>query len=488
MPKLKREEWFDLGRRLDWTPTYVGREELFPSYASDSSGVPTGDWEQWDEPYKVSYREYVDTQRRKDEAIYGVKSAVGRSKFVQKTDPRWRAIIKEHYGAATLAEYFAGVTEAKLARWAPSAAWRNVATLGMLDELRHAQLQLFFPHAYVPEDEQFDWAHKMFHTNEWGAIASRALFSDLFLNGTAVEAAIAETFVFETAFTNLQFLGMASDALKAGDVEFSALLQSIQTDEARHSQQGASVIDVLIKTDPERAQYLVDKAMWRTWRLFALLTGLGMDYYMPLELRTKSFKEFMEEFIIDQFTKYLLDTGLQLPWYWDIFIDEVDNYHHAMHMGSWLNRPTLWWDPVGGVSPEEREWLRAKYPDYDRHWGRLWDMFVENIRNGREDLTLPSTLPVTCNLCHLPICVWKDEPDTLRTVRLDDRVYRFCSEPCRWIFEREPERYEGHLSIADRFVSGLIQPPTWDGVLVYMGITPEVAGKDALDYSWAGAS
>jgi len=82
MPKLKREEWFDLGRRLDWTPSYVPRDELFPSYASDSSGVPTEDWESWDEPYKVSFREYVDTQRRKDEAIYGVKSAVGRSKFV----------------------------------------------------------------------------------------------------------------------------------------------------------------------------------------------------------------------------------------------------------------------------------------------------------------------------------------------------------------------------------------------------------------------
>jgi toluene monooxygenase system protein A len=278
---------------------------------------------------------------------------------------------------------------------------------------------------------------------------------------------------------------MASDALKAGDVEFSALLQSIQTDEARHSQQGASVMEVLLRTDPDRAQYLVDKAMWRTWRLFALLTGLGMDYYMPLELRNKSFKEFMEEFVIDQFTKYLLDSGLQLPWYWDTFLNEVDNYHHAMHMGAWLNRPTLWWDPVGGVSPEEREWLRSKYPDYDRHWGRLWDMFVENIRNGREDMTLPSTLPVTCNLCHLPICVWKDEPDTLRTVKRGEKVYRFCSDPCQWIFEQEPERYEGHLSIVDRFVAGLIQPPTWDGVLAYMGITPEVAGKDALDYSWA---
>ncbi|HZZ19838.1 MAG TPA: toluene monooxygenase, partial [Opitutaceae bacterium] len=323
MPSLKREDWFDLARHLDWTPEYVAREVLFPDFASDASGLPPEAWEAWDEPYKVSYREYVDTQRQKDEALYGLKNGVARAKFVENADPRWRAIIKEHYGVASVAEYFAGVSEAKLARFAPSAAWRSVATIGMLDEIRHGQLQLFFPHSYVKLDEQFDWAHKMYHTNEWGTIAARSLFSDLFLAGTAVDAAIAETLVFETAFTNLQFLGMASDALKVGDVEFSALLQSIQTDEARHSQQGAAVVEVLIKHDPEHAQYVLDKSVWRTWKVFALLTGMAMDYYTPLEHRKHSFKEFMEDMILDQFSKYILDTGLQLPWYWDQLLDEV---------------------------------------------------------------------------------------------------------------------------------------------------------------------
>lgn len=313
MPQLNREEWFDLGRHLDWTPTYVEREQIFPGFASDSSQLPPEAWEKWDEPYKVSFREYVDIQRQKDEALYGVKTAATRTKYIENADPRWRAIIKEHYGIASLAEYFAGLSEAKLARFAPSSAWRNVATLGMLDEIRHGQLQLFFPHSYVKLDDQFDWAHKMYHTNEWGAIAGRSIFSDLFLAGTAVEAAIAETFVFETAFTNLQFLGMASDALKAGDIEFSSLLQSIQTDEARHSQQGAAVIEVLHKLDPDHAQYIVDKSVWRTWRVFALLTGMGMDYYMPLEHRRHSFKEFMQDMVLDQFSKYMLDAGMALP-------------------------------------------------------------------------------------------------------------------------------------------------------------------------------
>lgn len=485
MPALRREEWFDLARHLDWTPEYVDRDELFPPFASDASGVPAAAWEAWDEPYKVSYREYVEIQRQKDEALYGLKNGVARAKFVENADPRWRAIIKEHYGVASVAEYFAGLSEAKLARFAPSAAWRSVATIGMLDEIRHGQLQLFFPHSYVKLDDQFDWAHKMYHTNEWGTIAARSLFSDLFLAGTAVDAAIAETLVFETAFTNLQFLGMASDALKVGDVEFSALLQSIQTDEARHSQQGAAVVEVLIRHDPEHAQYVLDKSVWRTWKVFALLTGMPMDYYTPLEHRKHSFKEFMEDMILDQFSKYILDTGLQLPWYWDQLLDEVDNFHHSMHLGSWTYRPTLWWDPAAGVSPEERAWLAEKYPTWEQNWGPKWDMITANARNGREDLTLPSTLPVTCNMCHLPMTVWVAHAAPLRNLERDGRIYRFCSDPCQWIFEQEPDKYVGHESLADRFVTGQIQPADLGGALAYMGITPEVAGKDALDYAWS---
>ncbi|HVE26853.1 MAG TPA: toluene monooxygenase, partial [Sporichthya sp.] len=63
MPELRREEWFDLARHLDWTPEYVTRDVLFPDFASDGSNLPPAAWESWDEPYKVSFREYVETQR-----------------------------------------------------------------------------------------------------------------------------------------------------------------------------------------------------------------------------------------------------------------------------------------------------------------------------------------------------------------------------------------------------------------------------------------
>jgi Methane/Phenol/Toluene Hydroxylase len=77
---------------------------------------------------------------------------------------------------------------------------------------------------------------------------------------------------------------MAADAMNVGDLDFGALISSIQTDEARHSQQGEPTIKILVENGKEDvAQKLVDHMFWRSWHIFALLTGLSMDYYTPLE-------------------------------------------------------------------------------------------------------------------------------------------------------------------------------------------------------------
>ena len=91
------------------------------------------------------------------------------------------------------------------------------------------------------------------------------------------------------------------------------MISSIQTDEARHSQQGEPTIKILVENGKKDvAQKLVDHMFWRSWHVFALLAGLSMDYYTPLEHRTHSaFKEFMNEWIIEQFVDQFRDFGLE---------------------------------------------------------------------------------------------------------------------------------------------------------------------------------
>ncbi len=487
MALLDRSDWYDLTRTTNWTQKYVTEDEFFPEALSGGRGIPNSVWETYDEPYKVSYPEYVETQRAKDAGTYSVKAALERAAFVDSADPGWVSTMQAHYGAIPLGEYVASIGEARMTRFSRAPGNRNMATFGMMDENRHTQLQLFFPHANIKRSPRWDWAHKALRTNEWAAVASRSLFDDIITSRDAISTAIMLTFAFETGFTNMQFLGLAADAAETGDHTFASLISSIQTDESRHSQQGGPALKILLENGrQEEAQQLIDVAIWRSWKLFSVLTGPIMDYYTPVEGRQQSFKEFMFEFIVAQFERQLLDLGLSKPWYWDILMRDLDRTHHSMHMGVWYWRPTVWWKPAAGVDPEQREWLEMKYPGWNKCWGKVWDVITDNLLNGRESLTLPETLPTICNMCNLPIAHVPGDGWDGRDWQLEHegRIYHFGSEVDRWCFTINPEQYKGHQTVVDRFLAGLIQPATLEGALKYMGLGPEEMGIDAHDYSW----
>jgi len=487
MAMLGRLDWYEIARTTNWTPKYVSEDQLFPPEMSGSMGLPLSAWEKYDEPYKQTFPEYVKVQREKDAGAYSVKAALERSKMFETADPGWLSVMKAHYGAIARGEYSASTAEARMARFGKAPGMRNMATLGMMDEIRHGQIQLYFPHEHVSKDRQFDWAHKAHDTNEWGAIAARHMLDDIMTTRSATGVGLMLTFAFETGFTNMQFLGLAADAAEAGDWTFSNLISSIQTDESRHAQIGGPVVQILVENGKKaEAQKLVDIGIWRAWKLFSVLTGPIMDYYTPLQYRKHSFKEFMQEWIVTQFERSLLDLGLDKPWYWDQLMAEIETQHHGMHLGVWFWRPTVWWNPAAGVSLEERDWLEQKYPGWNDTWGKCWDVITQNLLAGKRELTYPETLPVVCNMCQLPINTtpgraWKvrDHSHTH-----NGRDYHFCSDGCKWCFEQEPERYAGHMSVVDRFLAGQIQPMNLAGALAYMNLSPGEIGDDAHNYAW----
>lgn len=492
MPRIARSEWYDIARDMNWTLSYVDEAEVFPEVMCNAFGVPSEQWWSWDEPYKITYREYVHNQTAKDASVYAVNSVVTRSTTYEQLDPGWKAAVLAHYGLLPLAEYLAMIGEARMARFGRAAAWRNQALYGSLDETRHAQLQAYFAHQLLGKEPRADWAHKALHTNHWGAIAQRSLLDDTCTAADAVSTAVQLTFAIETGFTNLQFLGLASDALNVGDLDFAALISSIQTDEARHAQQGEPTIRMLIANGrKDVAQHLVDVAFWRSWRLFGFISGISMDYYAPLEHRSHSLSEFMNEWIIKQFLDQFRDMGLEKPWYWDTyFLPDIEWFHHACQLATWHLRPTLWWSPNAGVSAAERVWLEQKYPGWNEKFGKPWDVIAENIQEGRTGRTLPETLPLLCNICNLTIVtpighrLGYLESLAPLTVKREGRQYSFCSTPCKWIFEQSPERYAGHFTLVDQFIGGKIQPATLEGVLAYMGMSAADSGEDATCYAW----
>jgi toluene monooxygenase system protein A len=483
---LNRDDWYETSRDLDWTLSYVDRDEAFPASWTGADGIPEDAWQAWEEPFRVSYRDYVRIQREKESGVKAVSNALIRAGVYDKLDPAHVAASQLHMGTTCMVEYMAVTMQSRFCRFAPSPKWRNLGVFGMLDETRHTQLDMRFSHDLLKQDPRFDWAQKAFHTNEWGVLAVKNFFDDIMLSADCVEAALATSLTVEHGFTNIQFVALAADAMAAGDINWSNLLSSIQTDEARHAQQGFPTLQVLMEHDPERAQRAMDVAFWRSTRLFQTLTGPAMDYYTPVEQRKMSFKEFMLEWIVNHHERILEDYGLKKPWYWDQFLVALDNGHHAMHIGTWFWRPTLFWKPNAGVSKAERKWLNEKYPSWEENWGVLWDEIIANVNSGHPELTLPETLPALCNLTQLPLGSAMSRHELKPATSIyKGRLYHFDSEISKWCFDIEPERYAGHMTVVDRFIAGQIQPMNLAGGLQWMGLTPDVMGDDAYGYRWA---
>jgi toluene monooxygenase system protein A len=95
VPKLSRSDWYDLSRDTNWTFRYVTEDAVFPEALSGSHRVPADGRLTWDEPYKVSYREYVHNQVTKDTTTYSLKNAISRSKVFDELDPGWQPNPKE---------------------------------------------------------------------------------------------------------------------------------------------------------------------------------------------------------------------------------------------------------------------------------------------------------------------------------------------------------------------------------------------------------
>ncbi len=484
---LKRDDWLDLARKLDWDFSYVEEREVFPEEISGSPWLTAETWKDWDEPYRTSYTEYVKNQSIKEASVHAVRDAVGKVEDFQKHDPSWINGLKLHAATLALAEFAAVVGNLRAARFGRDSAWRTTALLGALDELRHAQIPLLIMHELVRWDPQFDWTHKFFHTNNWIAIAGRHLVDELLITSDPMEFAVGTNFVFETGFTNLQFIGLSTMAHAAGDRMFEKMVKSIQTDEARHAQIGHPVLQKIIAHDPKRAQYLVDKWFWRNWLFFAVITGFSMDYLTPLKHRTQSFKEFMQEWVLDQFKRSLEEMGLALPWYWQQFLDAIDTYHHMVYASAYTYRATTWFN-FALPGPEERTWLQEKYAKTWPLFDPIWEQITNRWRKsgpGVEWYTHGATPVTFCNLCQLVLCGGSPERNSAEVITRGARKYVFCSKPCRWIFESEPERYEHHKDVVMRILSGEA-PGNLFELLRYFDLTPSIWGKDVAGgrYPW----
>jgi toluene monooxygenase system protein A len=161
-----------------------------------------------------------------------------------------------------------------------------------------------------------------------------------------------------------------------------------------------------------------------------------------------------------------------------------------IYASAYTYRATLWFD-FAIPSPAERKWLRQKYP---KHWDDLeavWEQVIERWRTigpgAENELAVHGTaMPTFCDLCQMPLSGGTPRKNTANVLHHNERKYIFCSEPCRWIFLREPERYANHKDLVKRVLSGEAPAQLSDLLTEYFRLTPDTWGKDVHhgDYDW----
>jgi toluene monooxygenase system protein A len=213
-----------------------------------------------------------------------------------------------------------------------------------------------------------------------------------------------------------------------------------------------------------------------------------MDYLTPLPHRKASFKEFMQEWVIDQFARSLTEIGLEKPWYWNEFLASIDYYHHMVYASAYSYRATVWFD-LALPGPGERAWLKDKYADSWDALDPIWARIAERWQTGGPELEwyVHGTTPVGfCNLCQLVLCGGTPAKNTARVVDLEGQRHIFCSEPCAWIFEQNRARYAGHRDVVKRILAGDAPANLLELLRTYFGVTPETWGKDVARgrYPW----
>ena len=92
--------------------------------------------------------------------------------------------------------------------------------------------------------------------------------------------------------------------------------------------------------------------------------------------------------------------------------------------------------------------------------------------------------PVSPAHRHRRFAAQREVPGTQLPAHYNSHTYHFCSRPCRQIWwEDRDTLYDP--TVIERLLGGEIQPPTVEGILTWMGLTPEVMGDDAYGYRWA---
>jgi len=437
-----KDKYQRLTRDLDWEPSYVGRDQMFPY--DKYEGIKIKDWDKWEDPFRLTMDAYWKYQGEKERKLYAILDAFAQNNgHLNVSDARYLSALKLWIQGISPLEYAAHRGFAHAGRAFRGAGPRVACQMQSIDELRHAQTQL---HAFSQYNKYFNGMHGFAHMRDraWYLSIPKSFFEDSMTAGP-FEFVTAISFAFEYVLTNLLFVPFVSGAAYNGDMATTTFGFSAQSDESRHMTLGLEVVKFMLEQHEDNVPIIqgwLDKWFWRGYRLLNLVAAM-MDYMLPRKVMSwqEAWEIYWEENGVALFND-LARYGIRMPKYHEVATAEKSrvshetwatlyNFSNALGLHTWI------------PPKDELDWMSEKYGEtFDRiyrprleHWAEL---------EARGERFYMNRLPLVCQTCQIP--VFYTEPDdplsrSVRETRWEGMKYTFCSDGCKDIFENEPEKY-----------------------------------------------
>ncbi len=470
-----------LTRGLGWEPTYQPVDKVFPYDTFE--GIHVHDWDQWQDPFRLTMDAYWKFQAKKEQKLYAVIDSFAQNNgHVNLTDARYLNAVKLFLTGVTPLEYAAHRGYAHVGRHFRGTGAAIACQMQSLDELRHAQTQI---HTISHYNKFFDGFHEWRHMHDrvWYLSVPKSFFDDAMTAGP-FEFLTAISFSFEYVLTNLLFVPFMSGAAFNGDMATVTFGFSAQSDEARHMTLGLEVIKFLLEQDERNVpiiQRWIDKWFWRGYRLLTLV-AMMMDYMLPKKIMSwkDAWEMYYEEAggaLFDDLARY----GIKPPKYADVAAKEKDRVSHEVWAIFYQYTQAAafhTWD----VSDEEMAWLSENYPDtFDKHYRPRLELWRKMAEDGNRFYN--NALPQLCTCCQIPMGFTEpDDPTKIcfRSSEYGGDTYHFCSDGCKDIFDYEPEKYVSSWLPVHQIFQGNCGGADLGDVLKWYKIN---VGADNLDYS-----
>ena len=455
--KLSLKDKYKLFTRdLGWEPTYRSQDEVFPYVQYE--GIRIHDWEQWEDPFRLTMDAYWKYQAEKERKFYAIIDAHAQNNgHLNITDARYLSALKVFLQAISPGEYCAHKGFARVGREFPGVGTQVACQMQAIDEIRHAQTQI---HALSNYNKFYNGFHAFAEQRDriWYTSVARSFFDDAMSAGP-FEFMIAIGFSFEYVLTNLLFVPFMSGAAYNGDMATVTFGFSAQSDEARHMTLGLECIKFMLEQDPDNlpiVQAWIDKWFWRGIRVLSLVSTM-MDYMLPK--RVMSWREAWNIYGVENGSALFKDLaryGIRPPKGWDHAEEAIDHMSHQLMLGlyQWKFGTSFHvWIP----SDEDMDWLAKKYPTtFDQYYRPRWQHIKQLVAAGKPFNNYG--LPKLCQCCQLPTLFTEPGDPSLichRESLYKGERYHFCSDGCKEVFDHEPEKYiQAWLPM-----SGLMQDP-----------------------------